>query len=199
MCKLEHEYIFPLLKSSDLANGRLIPTKYVLVTQHRVTDSTDAIEHVAPKTWQYLLDHSEQLDNRGSSIYTKRARFSVFGVGEYSFAPAKVAVSGLYKNLRFQAFADIDRKPIMVDDTCYFIPCDSMEEAEFFAGLLNSKTAQQFISTLIFTDSKRPLTIDILKRIDLKKLARFVGYEMAAIKYLSSPLLESNHQQLSAF
>jgi len=83
--------------------------------------------------------HSKQLDNRGSSIYTKRARYSIFGVGNYSFSPAKVAISGLYKNLQFQAVGSTGGKPIMVDDTCYFIPCDSKSEAEFFTTLLNSE------------------------------------------------------------
>jgi hypothetical protein len=198
-CELEDDYVFPLLKSSDLANGRLWPTRFVLLTQRRVADPTAEIEKTAPKTWQYLLDHAKQLDNRGSSIYAKRARFSVFGVGDYSFSPAKVAISGLYKNFRFQAVGRAGGKPIMVDDTCYFIPCDSKSEAEFFTDLLNSKTAQQFISALVFMDAKRPVTIDVLKRIDIKKLAEHAGQQTAAVEYLSSPSLESCHQRLLVF
>jgi hypothetical protein len=198
-CELEEDYIFPLLKSSDLANGRLRPTRFVLLTQRRVTDTTDNIKSNAPKTWRYLLDHADQLDKRGSSIYANRARFSVFGVGDYSFSPAKVAISGLYKNLHFQAVGSVSGRPIMVDDTCNFIPCDSTSEAEFFADLLNSETAQRFISALVFTDAKRPVTIDVLKRIDLKKLAEHAGQQAAAVEYLSSPSLESSHQRLLVF
>jgi hypothetical protein len=198
-CALEEDYIFPLLKSSDLANGRLRPTRFVLLTQRRVADPTAEIKKSAPKTWQYLLDHAKQLDKRGSSIYAKRDRFSIFGVGDYSFSPAKVAISGLYKNLHFQAVGSAGGKPIMVDDTCYFIPCDSKSEAEFFADLLNSETAQRFISALIFTDAKRPITIDVLRRIDLKKLAEQTGQEATAVDYLSSPSLEYSHQRLLIF
>ena len=198
-CELEEDYVFPLLKSSDVANGRLRPTRFVLLTQRRVADSTSEIEGAAPKTWRYLLDHAEQLDKRGSSIYTKRARFAVFGVGDYSFSPAKVAISGLYKNLHFEAVGTSGGKPIMVDDTCYFIPCDSKSEAEFFADLLNSETAQRFMSALVFTDAKRPVTIDVLKRIDLKKLAEHAGQEETAVDYLSSPSLQSSHQRLLVF
>lgn len=198
-CEIEDEYVFPLLKSSDLANGRLRPTRHVLLTQHRVTDPTDEIKRSAPKTWHYLLDHAEKLDKRGSSIYAKRARFAVFGVGDYSFAPAKVAISGLYKNLRFHAVGSTGGKPIMVDDTCNFIPCDSKSEADFFANLLNSETAQRFISALVFSDAKRPVTIDVLKRIDLKKLAEHAGQDAKAVEYLSSPSLESSHQRLLVF
>jgi len=197
--ELEDEYMFPLLKSSDLANGRVRPARFVLLTQRHVTDPTDEIRSTAPKTWRYLLDHAKQLDKRGSSIYAKRARFAVFGVGDYSFSPAKVAISGLYKNLHFQAVGSAGGKLIMVDDTCYFIPCDSKSEAEFFADLLNSETAQRFISALIFSDAKRPVTIDILKRIDLQKLAEHAGRATTAVEYLSAPSLEPGHQRLLVF
>jgi hypothetical protein len=194
--ELEDDYIFPLLKSSDLANGRLWPTRFVLLTQRRVGDTTEMIRTAAPKTWQYLHDHADQLDQRGSSIYKNRARFSIFGVGAYSFSPAKVAISGLYKNLQFRALGGSGGKPIVVDDTCYFIPCASEQEAKFFAELLNSETARRFISALVFTDAKRPVTVDILKRIDLRRLAEHAGRKMEALKYLSSSSNECRQQRL---
>lgn len=195
-CELEDDYIFPLLKSSDLANGRLRPTRFVLLTQRRTGDPTEQIKSIAPKTWRYLLEHADQLGRRGSSVYTNRARFSIFGVGDYSFSSAKVAISGLYKNLQFQALGTAGTKPIVVDDTCYFIPCDSKHEADFFTDLLNSETGRRFVSSLVFTDAKRPVTVDILKRIDLKKLAERAGQKNAAIDYLSSRSPKSSRQPL---
>ncbi len=195
-CQLEDDYLFPLLKSSDLANRRLRPTRFVLITQRRVGDPTESIRKLAPKTWRYLLDHADQLDRRGSSIYANRARFSIFGVGDYSFSAAKVAISGLYKNLQFQAVGSASGKPIVLDDTCYFLPCNSKQEAEFFADLLNSETARRFISALVFADAKRPVTVDILKRVDLKKLAERAGWETATIEYYYSPSVDSKEQGL---
>jgi hypothetical protein len=171
----------------------------VLLTQQRVSDDTDDIRKLAPKTWRYIQDHAQQLDKRSSSIYQKRARFSVFGIGEYTFSPAKVAISGLYKNLQFQPIGVCDGKPIVVDDTCYFIPCQSKTEARFFAELLNSKTAQRFISSLVFADAKRPVTIDVLRRVDLKKVAEHLGREAEAVECLSSPSSESNQQRLLVY
>jgi len=196
---LELDCLYPLLKSSDLANGRLRPSKYVLLTQRRVGDDTESLREAVPRTWKYLLDHAQQLDRRRSSIYANRARFSVFGIGDYTFAPWKVAISGLYKSLRFQPVGSSQGKPVVVDDTCYFIPCESRAEAQFFADLLNSDTAQQFISSLVFSDAKRPVTIDVLRRIDLKKLAERTGHQAKAIKYLASPALASSHQRLLVF
>lgn len=182
--ELEDEYVFPLLKSSDLANGRLQPSRFVLLPQRKVGDPTEELKHRAPKTWRYLLSHAEQLDNRGSSVYRSRARFSIFGIGDYTFSAAKVAISGLYKNVRFCALGSVKGKPIIVDDTCYFIPCVSEAEASFFADLLNSETAQRFLSSLVFRDAKRPITVEILKRVDLQKLAERGGCRQEAAEYL---------------
>lgn len=174
-CQLEATYLFPLLKSSDIANGRMAPDRYVLVTQRKPSDDTEEVKKRAPKTWAYLTAHAEALDQRRSIIYKERPRFSVFGVGDYTFSPWKVAISGLYKNCRFEVVGERDGKPIVLDDTCYFIPCVSEKEARFVCDLLNSDVCQRFLRSLVFFDAKRPITIDVLNRIDLKRVAEHVN------------------------
>ncbi len=196
---LESNFIYPLLKSSDVANDRLKPRKFVLLTQQRVSDDTAAIQAVAPNTWRYLLAHAEALDRRGSSIYAKRSRFAVFGIGPYTFSPWKVAISGFYKTLRFRAIGAHCGRPIVLDDTCYFIPCESREEAEFIAELLNSGVARRFLNSLVFFDSKRVVTVDILKRVDIKKIAERLGKGTQASSYLVSAPFEEGSQQLLLF
>ena len=93
----------------------------------------------------------------------------------YSFAPWKVAVSGLYKRVSFVVVPPVADRPVMVDDTCYSIPCKTKEEAEFVVELLRSAPAQEFLQALIFLDSKRPITIDVLRRLSLVELARRLG------------------------
>jgi len=197
--KLEPAYIYPLLKSSDLANGRLVPRRFVLVTQRRVSDDTSVIKQRAPRTWQYLLDHAQRLDRRKSIIYEKRPRFSVFGVGDYTFAPWKVAISGLYSNMSFEVIGNLAGKPTVVDDTCYFIPCQSQGESVFFAALLNSEIARRFIRALAFFDAKRPINIDLLKRIDLRKLAERLHLGDEARLYLESAVFEHGAQKVLVF
>ncbi|HSN74499.1 MAG TPA: N-6 DNA methylase [Anaerolineae bacterium] len=196
---LEPDFVYPLLKSSDLANGRLAPRRHVLLTQSRVSDDTAFIETLAPTTWDYLRTHEDAFDARGSSIYDNRPRFAVFGVGPYTFSPWKVAVSALYQDLRFQAIGSLDGKPVVLDDTCYFFPCQSRDEAEFFAGLLNAEVAQRFLCSLIFFDSKRAITIDVLRRIDLLKLAERLGQRERAAAYLVDAPFEQGAQQLLLF
>ena len=170
--ELEDEFVYPLLKSSDLGNGRVEPRKYVLVTQTHTGDDTTVISSSAPNTWNYLKAHAKVLDGRRSSIYQNRPRFSVFGIGRYSFAPWKVAVSGLYKSFAFVVVPPSDDRPVMVDDTCYSIPCSTEAEANLLYELLSSEPALEFLRSLAFIDSKRPVTIDILRRISIAAVAR---------------------------
>jgi len=173
---IEPDYLYPLLKSSDIANNRLTPRRRVLVTQKNPSDDTQKISTIAPRTWSYLLANAATLDQRKSIIYKKRARFSVFGVGDYTFAPWKVAISGLYKNCRFSVVGQHEDKPIVLDDTCYFIPCQTEEEARYICDILNSETCQKFLRSLIFFDSKRPITVDVLNRINFHHLIETLGH-----------------------
>ncbi|PIS30066.1 MAG: hypothetical protein COT43_02570 [Candidatus Marinimicrobia bacterium CG08_land_8_20_14_0_20_45_22] len=66
------------------------------MTQKKPSDDTNVIETNAPKTWNYLVETTKILDSRKSIIYRKRPRFSVFGIGDYTFSPWKVAISSLY-------------------------------------------------------------------------------------------------------
>jgi tRNA1(Val) A37 N6-methylase TrmN6 len=175
---LENDYVYPLLKSSDVAKGIVWqPRRWVLVPQSYVGESTAHIKHNASETWNYLNDHKAFFDKRKSSIYKNKPKFSIFGVGDYSFAFWKVAISGLYKNLRFVVVGPYEDKPVMLDDTCYFISCKSKKEADFLASLLNSSIAKDFFSSFIFWDSKRPITANILSQLDILLLAEELGFE----------------------
>ncbi|MCA9076663.1 MAG: hypothetical protein KDA93_16685 [Planctomycetaceae bacterium] len=172
---IEEDYVFPLLKSSDIGNGKNTIRKAVLVTQQHTGDKTSGIAHRAPKTWQYLMRHAEALDQRKSSIYKNRPRFSIFGVGPYSFSQWKVAISGLYKKMSFVLVPPSNERPVMVDDTCYFVPCRSQAEAKLLLHLLSSEASAEFFQSLVFPDSKRPMTIDLLRRLSFVELARELG------------------------
>ena len=174
---LEPTYLFPMLKTSEVANDRVSqPHRRMVVPQQSTGETTDLIRRKAPATWTYLTEHGSLLDGRKSSIYRNRPRFSVFGVGDYSFAPWKVAISGLYKKLFFTVVPPFQGQPVVLDDTTYFLGCASQAEALFLAELLNSAPATGFFSAFIFWDAKRPITVDLLHRLDLKRLAQELGH-----------------------
>lgn len=175
---VEPETIYPLLKSSDV-KGEIVNKvrKYVIVTQHSTSEDTELLKINYPKTYQYLLNHAEMLDNRGSSIYKKRSRFCLFGIGKYSFKNYKVIVSGLYKHTKFSLVGKIDEKPVMLDDTCYLLGFDSYDDALITLKILNSEIVQAFIRSVAFYDAKRIINKDLLMRINILSALEFLGYE----------------------
>lgn len=168
--KIEDDFVYPLLKSSGLKNNYIDECKiYVIVTQTKVKQDTKYIKDKNPNLWKYLNDHKSYFDNRKSSIYKKAPDFCMFGIGDYSFSKYKVAISGFYKEPNFVVLVG-NEKPIMLDDTCYFISLKSEKEALITMTLLNSKIVKDFLNSVAFLDKKRPYTKEILRRIDFKKV-----------------------------
>ncbi|MBN2492317.1 MAG: SAM-dependent DNA methyltransferase [Planctomycetes bacterium] len=171
---LEPDRLHPLAKCSDLDRGRP-PSRWVVVTQRRTGEDTAKLEHEAPQTWAYLLRNAARLDGRASTVYRGRPRFAMFGVGPYAFQPWKVAVSGLHKRLRFRVVGPVDGQAVLLDDTGYLLACRGRAEAERTARLLTSELAQDFFRAHVFWDAKRPITGELLGRLDLGALARALG------------------------
>ncbi len=73
---------------------------------------------------------------------------------------------------------------MVLDDTCYSLACQTKKEAQLLGRLLNSDTAKEFYSALIFWDAKRPITAAILRRLDLVALAQALKLEKQLEKYL---------------
>ena len=174
--KLEEDLIYGLLKSSDLKNTVIKSTrKHTIVTQTKVGQETSYIQHLYPETYSYLKKNISNFQARKSSIYNGKPLFSIFGIGDYSFKPFKVAISGLYKTYHFTLVLPQNDKPVMLDDTCYFIGFDRIEYAVYAIILLNSKTTEAFLKSITFSDAKRVFTKDLLMRLDLLNLANLIS------------------------
>ncbi|GAC1623275.1 MAG: hypothetical protein NVS4B11_17910 [Ktedonobacteraceae bacterium] len=130
----------------------------------------NVLQHHAPLLWNYLTQHIQFFERRKSSIYESQAPFTMFGIGDYSFAPYKVAISGLHKIPRFRVLEPINGRPVMLDDTCYFVPCYSLQEATLIASVLNDQTCLNYINSIVFLDAKRPITKKLLQRIHIPSL-----------------------------
>lgn len=175
---IEDRYVFPLMKSSDFSGTRSDEIqRKVIVTQMKVGEPTQHIRATAPKTWDYLERHASHLEQRRSRIYRDKPRFSIFGIGPYAFTEWKVAISGFYKNLQFQTIGPVEQKPVIFDDTIYFLSANSKEEATFLAEILNSEPAQSLLGSMVFWSDKRPITADVLKRLHLGRLSQRLGLE----------------------
>lgn len=181
--KLESNLVYGLLKSSDL-RGNKIHTyrKSTIITQNKIGQETKYIKDKFPLTFKYLTSHKGLFDKRKSSIYKDKPDFSIFGIGDYSFASYKVAISGLYKSTHFTLVCPNNLKPIMLDDTCYFIGFKQLKMAEIAYYIVNSDIVQKFLESIIFSDSKRPINKDILMRIDFRKAFEYSDFSKAKEK-----------------
>ena len=125
MVSLEHTLVFPLMKSSSFKKPIVKSSfqKFVIVTQKKTREETAYIRELAPLTWKYLQKNKDLFEARKSSIYNGAPDFSMFGVGDYSYAPYKVGISGFYKKPLFSLIyneSEISHS-VMVDDTSYFL------------------------------------------------------------------------------
>lgn len=172
--ELEEELVYGILKSSDLKGETINKTrKYTIITQKKIGQATSFIKNDYHKTYNYLQSKFDLFSKRKSSIYKGKPAFSIFGIGDYSFKPYKIAISGLYKQLNFTLIKpDKNNKPIMLDDTCYFIGFDDEKEAEIIFEVLKSEEVKEFLSSLIFNDAKRSVTKDLLMRIDISAVMK---------------------------
>lgn len=193
---VERERIYPLLKSSDLYHGRTQSMgKGVIVTQKILGGDTSCLAEEAPMLWDYLQRHKALFTKRKSSIYRNRPDFSIFGVGDYTFAPFKVGISGLHKTPRFRLITPLTDQPVILDDTCYFVPCNSLTQAALITVLLDHPITQSFLDAVSFSDSKRPITKKLLQRLNLAQLLEQVG-ALAVIELAKELLAKSgeNHE-----
>lgn len=201
---LEPDYVFPLVKSSHIKSPLITSfRKAVVVPQRKLREDTEHLRSDAPLLWHYLSDHRSFLDGRKSSIYRGAPEFSLFGLGDYSFARYKVALSGFYYEPRFALLADPAGRPVMLDDTCYFLPAPSFEVGYALMLLLNCAPVQDFLRSLTFADAKRPYTQKLLGRLDVAKVAALLPYsELSACEArlgLSPRLTMADYQALRAW
>lgn len=176
---VETKQIYPLLKGSDLKDFIITSNdRGLIVTQNFVGEKTDYLEKEHPKMFKYLNSKLPFFEKRKSKIYKKNVSFSIFGVGNYSFMPYKVAIAGLYKEPHFSICLPKQNKPFVLDDTCYFIGFNSYSDAVFAGSLLNSSISKEFLNSIVFSDSKRPFTKEVLSRINLKEFTNLNSFDI---------------------
>lgn len=170
---VEDELVYPLLKGSSLRKlyARDISRRLIL-TQTKLSEDTNKIKEMYPKTWQYLMKNKKAFSKRKSRVFQGKPAFSIFGVGDYVFSPYKVALAGFYKKPIFTFVAPKNGKPVLFDDTCYYLSFQNYSEALFTCTVLNTNTIIDFLKSIVFIDSKRPFTKEVLMRINFAHLVK---------------------------
>jgi len=170
---LEDDLLYPLLKSSDIKIPMVTSSdRRTIITQHKLKEDTSYIKEKYPSTWQYLERNEDYFLKRKSNIYHNAPKYSIFGIGEYTFKKCKVAISGFYKEGLFSLV--YNEKPMMLDDTCYYLSFDNYETAYITMLVLNTWIVKSYLKSIVILDSKRPYTKKVLKRIDIKKAIKLI-------------------------
>lgn len=186
LVEIEDDLIFPYLKSSDVqrcTDGADVEIKkFIIVPQRFVGENMSFFCSKFPKTYSYLISHIEFFTRRKSSIYKKKDKFSIFGIGDYTFSPYKIVVSSLYKTVSFKLLTPYKDKPIIVDDTCYQLAFDSENDATIVCKALKSEDIQSLLRTLIFKDAKRVVTKSLLMRLNVYKYLNEHGIALPTIR-----------------
>src|SRR5690606_21504300 len=67
---VEAEYVYPLLKSSDVVNLKHPEHRlWVIVPQKRLGENTRELEYTAPRLWRYLTSHADVFAIRMFTFY----------------------------------------------------------------------------------------------------------------------------------
>lgn len=189
--QLESQTLFPLVKGGTIKKPIINNfSKFVIVPQKFFKEDTSYLETSAPLTWKYLKKNLSFLQKRKSKIYKGNSEFAVFGIGDYSFLPYKICISGFNKQPFFSLVFSLDQKPVMLDDTSYFIGFEKYESAYVGMLYLNSRKVQDFLQELSFSDNKRPYTKKLLSRLDFSKICNLVSMNELQITELSLGLTE---------
>ncbi len=64
---------------------------------------------------------------------------------------------------------------MLFDDTCYFLSFADEKEARTVAEILNTPHCLDFMESLMFRDAKRPVTVELLQRLNLSAMAQDAG------------------------
>ncbi len=175
---VEGDYLYPHVTGTQLQHHWVIqetPLR-VIVPQKKIGEETAPLRIVAPRLWQYLTAHGDLLNARKSSIYKNKPRFSIFGVGSYSFKPYKVGLSGFHKHPHFCLVLPVDQRPVMLDDTSYFLSFEQFPHAFYTWVFLNQPAIGEFLSAIAFPDDKRPYTKDVLMRVNFTRIVAEAHY-----------------------
>lgn len=149
---LEPDLLYPLLRGRDVARWKGKPSAHILMVQDPQTRRGMREEDLKarfPKTWEYLSRFEPILRERAAfkRYFTRSDRknkavaietgpfYSMFDVGDYTFAPWKVVWPWIATELRC---AITDAIP---ENNVTFVSFENTEEAHYFCGAINSSPA----------------------------------------------------------
>ena len=146
---IEADLLYPLLRGRDVRRWYAEPSAHLLMVQdpdRRCGIDEDEMKTDYPKTYLYLKRFEPVLKQRKSRGVTDMIEggapfYTMFAVGDYTFAPYKVVWTRIAK-IEAAVVNTLDGKYIIPQETITLVACNSKEEAHYMAALVNSTTFQ---------------------------------------------------------
>jgi adenine-specific DNA-methyltransferase len=172
LADLEGARVYPYLKSRHVVKYGLFGHDLRLVPVDRAgRDNEDELARRYPRTFEYLREHRDRLDDRASSWLDGGAFYDVFGLGEYTWADYKVVWCRLGFKPHFAVVStvedpDLGTKPVIPGDHFMFVGTDDRHEAHYLAALLNSAPYQRSLRDLA-SGGKASLSKSLVSKLAL--------------------------------
>lgn len=155
---VEPELVYPAVSGRELIPFGIGQPFYILLSQdpkNRVPWGQDWMVDHAPMSLGYLRMYRAVLLSRGSRTVRELAEktefYAMFGVGEYSLSPYRVAWKRMTNRMAASVLAKyktpFGSKTVVGTDTTSFIPTDDKAEAHYLCAILNSEAVNRFISS----------------------------------------------------
>jgi hypothetical protein len=177
--ELETEFVFPFLTGNDLEFWQYSYSKYTLcphTAESKMYPIDLKILEKYPKTLQYFEDFKTELqDRKGFTTFDKHIQlanyYAIQRIGDYTFAPYKVAWRYICKEFRpavieYAADKYVGKKNIIPNEKIIFVGLHDKQEAYYLCGLLSSTLYRQTIENYMIGTQ---ITPSIISRLNLPK------------------------------
>jgi hypothetical protein len=157
---IEKDLVYPLLRGADVLRWKAKPSISIILT-HEYGQRLKAIPEKRmqvefPKGYSYLKRFEEALRKRsGFKRYFREDApfYSVFNIGDYSFAPWKVVWRRVANELDAAVIGSLHEKgkgrPVIPAETLILVSFEHQQEAHYLCAMINSSAARLAIRNYI--------------------------------------------------
>lgn len=169
---LEPDLIHPLLRGRDVQRWNAAPSAYILLTHEPGMKLTaipeDEMKLRYHRTYTYLNRFSEELRSRSGyrRYFREEAPFySVFDVGDYTFAPYKVVWPNIASRIDAAVVSIQEGKPIVPQHIVTLVPLANPDEAHYLCAVMNSSLANYALQSYSVRGGKSFGTPHVMENI----------------------------------
>ena len=178
---IEADRVYGLIRGRDVQRWQADPSTHIILAQDPTTKKgvpEDEMRVHWPKTYSYLKrfegdrQQPERGTLRGRALYRRYFKptdpfYSMYGVGSYSLSSYRVVWGGQVATELNASVSGSDEtaRPILNDQTAYFVPFDGEGEAHYFAALLNSAPIRLYYKCLAYKHT----SLDFIRNLAIER------------------------------